>query len=194
MQVSTASNAQGGLGVGLTIAKRLVELHGGSIEAHSAGPGSGTEFVIRLPLAPQPDAPAANPDQPSAAPAGKRLKVLVVDDNDDLVQMLELTIEGMGHEVRKALDGRTAIAAALAYRPDVVLLDLGLPIVNGLEVARELRRHGETADARLIALTGWGQEEDRRNTAEAGFDYHMTKPTNPDELEGLLTKFASDRG
>jgi CheY-like chemotaxis protein len=167
----------------LTIAKRLVQLHGGSIEAHSGGPGRGSEFVVRLPLALTPNATQADQRQPPALPAGRRLRVLVVDDNDDLVQMLKLAIEGMGHEVRKALDGRSAISAALSYRPDVVLLDLGLPIVSGIDVARELWRHGEMANMRLVALTRWGQEEDRRHTSEAGFDYHLTKPTDPEELE-----------
>ena len=119
-------------------------------------------------------------------------RVLVVDDNQDFVQMLELCVAGMGHEVRKAFDGQTAISAALSFRPDVVLLDLGLPVVSGLDVARELRRHREMANMRLVALTGWGQEEDRRHTSEAGFDYHLTKPTDPEELEKLLAEFATE--
>jgi len=123
----------------------------------------------------------------------RRLKVLVVDDNDDFVQMLTLGIEGMGHEVRSALDGQTAISAALSYRPDVVLLDLGLPIVSGIDVARKLRRHREIAQTRIVAMTGWGQEQDRRRTQEAGFDHHLTKPVNPEELEMLLAAFATDQ-
>jgi CheY-like chemotaxis protein len=192
MQGNPPETSQGGLGVGLTIAKRLIQLHGGSIEAHSSGPGRGSEFVVRLPLALTPSPTRVEHHQDSR-PAGRRLKVLVVDDNNDLVQMLELTIAGMGHEVRKALDGRSAISAALSYRPDVVLLDLGLPIVSGLEVARELRRHREITNMRLVALTGWGQEDDRRHTSEVGFDHHLTKPTAPEELEGLLAKFATER-
>ncbi|HJR59831.1 MAG TPA: ATP-binding protein [Vicinamibacterales bacterium] len=192
MQVNPPEKSQGGLGIGLTIAKRLVQLHGGSIEAHSGGPGRGTEFVVRLPLASAPERSRAEEREPSLFPAVRRLKVLVVDDNQDLVQMMELSIEGMGHEVRKALDGRTGISAALSYRPDVVLLDLGLPIVSGLEVARELRRHRELAHTRLVAMTGRGQEEDRRRTAAAGFDCHLTKPTNPEELEKLLAEFAAE--
>jgi CheY-like chemotaxis protein len=193
MQVSPPEKTQGGLGVGLTIAKRLVELHDGSIDAHSAGPGHGTEFVVRLPLALAPTGTHADSRPPASHQARRRLKVLVVDDNIDLVQMLDLAVQGMGHEVRTALDGRSAISAALSYRPDVVLLDLGLPVVSGLDVARELRRHPEGANMRLIALTGWGQEEDRRHTAEAGFDYHLTKPTDPDNLETLLAAFASEQ-
>jgi PAS domain S-box-containing protein len=193
MQVGPPEKSQGGLGVGLTIAKRLVESHGGSIEAHSGGPGRGAEFVVRLPLAPTSQTTHVERRQSTSTMPVRRLKVLVVDDNDDFVQMVTLAIEGMGHEVRKALDGQTAISAALSYRPDVVLLDLGLPIVSGFDVARELRRHREMANVRLVAMTGWGQETDRRHTLEAGFDYHLTKPTEPDELERLLATFAMER-
>jgi PAS domain S-box-containing protein len=192
-QVNAPEQSQGGLGIGLTIAKRLVQLHGGSIEAHSGGPGRGSEFVVRLPLAQTPRATQTEQRQPSSLGAGIRLKVLVVDDNNDLVEMLKLAVEGMGHQVRTALEGQSAISTALAYRPDVVLLDLGLPIISGLDVARELRRHREIADMRLVALTGWGQEVDRRHTSEAGFDYHLTKPTAPEELEKLLEYFATKR-
>ena len=190
-QVNPPDKSQGGLGVGLAIAKRLVQLHGGSIEAHSGGPGRGTEFVVRLPVVSAPKPTPGGGRQPPALQAGRRLKVLVVEDNHDLVQMLELAIEAMGHEVRSALDGQSGVSAALSYRPDVVLLDLGLPIVSGLDVARELRRHPEMAKVRLVALTGWGQEEDHRRTSEAGFDYHLTKPTSPDDLERLLAEIAT---
>ena len=193
MQVNLPDKSQGGLGVGLTIAQRLVQLHGGSIEAHSDGPGRGTEFVVRLPIALAPGATKPERRRPSSTPASRRLKVLIVDDNNDLVHMLELAVAGMGHEVRKALDGRSAISAALSFRPDVVLLDLGLPVVSGLDVARELRRHPEMTNTRLVALTGWGQEEDRHRTSKAGFDHHLTKPTDPEELEGLLATFATER-
>ena len=192
VQVNAPGRSQGGLGVGLTIAKRLVQLHGGSIEARSGGPGCGSEFVVRLPLTLTPRAAQAEQPPRLPRPVGRRLKVLVVDDNYDFVQMLESVIAGMGHDVRKALEGQSAISAALSYRPDVVLLDLGLPIVSGLEVARELQRHPEMAHTRLVALTGWGQEEDRRQTSEAGFAYHLTKPTDPEELERLLAEFATE--
>jgi CheY-like chemotaxis protein len=193
MQVASSEHSQGGLGVGLAIAKRLVQLHGGSIEVHSGGAGCGTELVVRLPLASTAAAIQAPRRESLPSPANRRLKVLVVDDNVDLVQMLQVAIQDMGHEVRNALDGRSAISAALSYQPDVILLDLGLPIVSGLDVARELRRHPETKHTGLVALTGWGQEEDRRNTSEAGFDYHLTKPTAPEELEGVLATFATSR-
>jgi two-component system CheB/CheR fusion protein len=191
-QVHSKSNAHDGLGVGLAIAKRIVDLHGGSIEAHSPGIGHGTELVVRLPAA-RPGAATEPRDAAAARPAARPLKILLVDDNADLVQMLDMCISGMGHQVRKALDGRSAIQAALSYRPDVILLDLGLPIVSGLDVARELRRHPEMKDTRLVAMTGWGQDEDRRHTSEAGFDHHLTKPTDPGDLEQLLARFAAEQ-
>jgi PAS domain S-box-containing protein len=185
-------SAEGGLGIGLALSRRLVEMHGGSIEANSPGAGQGTEFVVRLPVAePERHARVSNTaGQPATATA--RLKVLVVDDNADLVEMLALAVEGLGHEVRRAYDGSTAIAAALSYRPQVVLLDLGLPGVSGLDVAREFRQHPETAKARLVALTGWGQAEDLRQTNEAGFDYHLTKPGDLQTLEQLLAEFGRE--
>jgi PAS domain S-box-containing protein len=192
MQVNPPEKSQGGLGVGLTIAKRLVHLHGGSIEAYSAGPARGAEFVVRLPLASTPTDTRAEQDQETALPPFRPLKVLIVDDNYDLLQMLQLAVEGMGHDVRKALDGQSAIAAALSYRPDVILLDLGLPVVSGLEVARELRRRPEMTTTRLVALTGWGQEKERRTTTEAGFDLHLTKPTEPAELQAVLARLSSE--
>ena len=192
-QAHPTEQSQGGLGVGLTIAKQLVELHGGSIEARSEGPGFGAEFVVRLPMVQRPLPTAAEPRVARSGRATRRLKVLIVEDNYDLVQMLELAVQGMGHEVRKALDGQSAITAALSYRPDVVLLDLGLPVVSGLDVARELRQHEAVAHAWLVALTGWGQEEDRRQTMDAGFDHHLTKPTDPEELENLLAGIAAQR-
>jgi CheY-like chemotaxis protein len=190
-QAHPTEQSQGGLGVGLTIAKQLVELHGGSIEARSGGPGQGAEFVVHLPLVEQPLATPVEQRPARPGRATRRLKVLIVEDNYDLVQMLEAAVRSMGHDVRKALDGQSAITAALAYRPDVVLLDLGLPVVSGLDVARELRQHATVAHARLVALTGWGQEEDRRQTAAAGFDHHLTKPTDPEDLETLLTEIAA---
>lgn len=183
------SRHQSGLGIGLGLAKRLVELHGGTIEAHSAGPDHGAEFLVRVPLAQD---PIARIGEHPAVPANgaRRLKVLVVDDNADLVEMLATIVEWEGHEVRKALDGRSAIAAALAFRPDVILLDLGLPLVGGIDVARELRRQPELASMHLVALTGWGQLEDRIRTTEAGFDHHLTKPTDPETLTVLLREYA----
>ena len=191
--MNRAGTPQGGLGIGLAFARRLVEMHGGSIEAHSAGVGQGSEFVVRLPVVPEAEAPGGRAASDGGlAPGGPRLKVLVVDDNADFVLMLSAMLESAGHDVRKALDGRGAIGVALSYRPDVVLLDLGMPVMGGLEVARELRRHPEMACARLVALTGWGQADDRRQTLEAGFDHHLTKPTDPRELQALLDEVSSE--
>ncbi len=191
-QINRGDRAQGGLGVGLAFAKRLVEMHGGSIEAHSAGAGRGSEFVVRLPVIAEAQASDLQAAASATRVASGRLKVLVVDDNADFVQMLSTSLESAGHDVRKALDGRSAVAVAVSYRPDVVLLDLGMPVMGGLEVARELRRRPETADVRLVALTGWGQAQDRRRTEEAGFHHHLTKPTDPQELQALLEHFAGE--
>jgi PAS domain S-box-containing protein len=189
-QVTGADRAQGGLGIGLALVHQLVEMHGGTVEARSAGPGQGAELIVRLPVAH--DVRAAKPGEGEPRQAhGARLRVLVVDDNADLVDMLALAVESAGHEVRKALDGPSAVSAALSYRPQVVLLDLGLPVMSGIEVARELKRHPETAAARLVALTGWGQAEDHRMTREAGFEHHLTKPTEPRSLQHLLARIAA---
>jgi two-component system CheB/CheR fusion protein len=193
-QVQRPDHSQGGLGIGLSLGKRLVEMHGGTIEASSAGPGLGSEFVVRLPAIDDitPNEGLLDQPTPAAHAAPHRLRVLVVDDNADLVEMLAMLVEAAGHDVRKALDGQSAISAARSFRPEVVLLDLGLPVITGIHVARELRRHPETVNARLVALTGWGQAEDRRRTQEAGFDHHLTKPTNPDRLRQLLTDIAGE--
>ncbi len=177
----------GGLGVGLAIVKRLVEMHGGSIEARSEGPGRGSEFIVRLPLI-QPPRP-----QPQAAEAGKRLagplvrrRVLVVDDNTDAAGTLAVMLETMGHEVRVAYDGLEGVAAAAAYQPDLVLLDLGMPKLNGYDACRRIRDQAWGKDAAIVALTGWGQDEDRRRSQQAGFDRHLVKPVEPAALEALL--------
>jgi CheY-like chemotaxis protein len=183
-QVNRAEKVQVGLGIGLALVKRLVELHGGTVEAHSAGVGLGAEFIVRLPVAA--DVIPANACVTPASAAQKRLRVLVVDDNADLVAMLAVFVQSFGHDVRKAFDGPSAVSAAVSYRPDVILLDVGLPGMTGLDVARELRRRPETSTARLIALTGWGQVDDRLATQDAGFDAHLTKPTDPDVLGAVL--------
>ena len=190
-QVNRAENSrhQSGLGIGLGLAKRLVELHGGTIEARSDGPATGAEFIVCVPTIEKSTERHA-PQRSVPADSVRRLKVLIVDDNVDLVEMLATVVEWDGHEVRKALDGRSAIAAALAFRPDVTLLDLGLPLVGGIDVARELRRRPELASMRLVAVTGWGQIEDRERTAAAGFDEHLTKPTDPLVLTALLREYA----
>jgi signal transduction histidine kinase/ActR/RegA family two-component response regulator len=178
------ARSEGGLGVGLTLVKQLVELHGGTVEAHSAGPGKGSEFVVRLPVLrgrPAEGPPAARP--PAEAP---RRRVLLVDDNADASASLALVLRLRGHEVATAADGPEALQLAHSFRPEVVLLDLGLPGMDGCEVARRLRGTAETAGVHLVALTGHGQEEDRRRAREAGCAAHLVKPTDLDEIERVL--------
>jgi signal transduction histidine kinase/ActR/RegA family two-component response regulator len=178
--------SQGGLGVGLTIAKQLVELHGGRIEGRSEGAGKGSEFAVRLPvLAAPPAAPLANRrEEPRVAAPSHR--VLIVDDNEDAAQSLEMILRIVGHDVRTAHDGPQAVLAAREFQPRVVLLDIGLPQMNGYDVARQIRQQPWSAGTVLIAVTGWGQEEDRRRSNEAGFDHHLVKPVAPDVIMDLL--------
>lgn len=178
------SRSQGGLGVGLTLTRRLVELHGGSIEAASAGPGQGSRFTVRLPrIAAAPTAPAHPPSQASESPAPAfPCRVLLVDDNRDHADSLADLLRLHGFTALVTYDGEEAIAAAARFRPDVVVLDLGLPEQDGFEVCRRLRQTPEGEGMQIIALTGWGQDSDRRKTQLAGFDAHLTKPVLHDEL------------
>jgi PAS domain S-box-containing protein len=180
---------QWGLGVGLALVKAIAELHGGSVEATSGGPGEGSEFVVRLPgvlrAAPTPPAQAE-----AAAGAARPLRVLVVEDSTDAAESLAVVLRAGGHEVRVAADGPAALEAAACYRPDAVLLDVGLPGMDGHEVARRLRRHEATAGALLVALTGYGAESDRRDALAAGCDHHLAKPADPGELRRLLESAA----
>ena len=184
----TSTKAQGGLGVGLTLAKNLAQMHGGSIEAHSAGLGSGCEFIVRLPLMVQQGNECidrADEERQYEAPeSGHRL--LVVDDNKDAARSLAMLLRLRGHDVQIAHDGTSALAIATSYLPRVVFLDIGMPGMDGYEVARKLRQHRGLESAVLVALTGWGQQGDRRRTAEAGFDYHLVKPADTKVLEDLL--------
>lgn len=180
--------AQGGLGVGLTLARALMRLHGGELVAHSEGVGRGSEFVLTLPLAEE--APAS-PTPSAAGNVGRTgpprvLRILVVDDNQDAAHTMAMLLRLDGHHVETAYDGPEALEAASRFRPDVILLDLGLPGLTGFEVARRLREQTETRDVRLIALTGYGQEEDRRQTQEAGFDSHLVKPVDKGRLDEAL--------
>ncbi|MFM1988221.1 MAG: hypothetical protein RJA99_1178 [Pseudomonadota bacterium] len=175
----------GGLGIGLALARRLVEMHGGTIRAHSEGPGRGSRIEIALPEADAADAPAG-PVDGSARSAPTRRQVLIVDDNVDAAEMLKTSLELDGHAVRTVHAGRAALAEVATTRPDVVLLDIGLPDLDGLEVARRLHAKYGSACPRLIALSGWGQERDKRRAAEAGFERHFTKPVDPDTIAALV--------
>lgn len=175
----------GGLGIGLSLSRQLVELHGGTIQAHSEGLGKGSEFTLRLPLAPAAAATAPRRTVPEEDSPGRR--VLVVDDNVDAAESLRVMLELKGHDVRVAHDGAAALDAAERFGPEVVLLDIGLPRMDGYEVARRIRAMPGGEKLRLVALTGWGQEDDKRRAREAGFDEHLTKPVDSDLLVARMT-------
>jgi CheY-like chemotaxis protein/two-component sensor histidine kinase len=178
--------SQGGLGIGLSLVKALVELHGGTVEARSDGPGKGSAFTVRLPVRASGEDFAVN-GAAADGPARPR-RVLIVDDNPDAADTLALILRARGHLVRTASDGPSALTEAAAFRPEVVLLDIGLPGMDGYEVARRLRAMPEAAGATLAALTGYNRDEDRRRAAEAGFDRHLTKPADPMEVQKLLVE------
>jgi signal transduction histidine kinase/ActR/RegA family two-component response regulator len=180
--------AEGGLGIGLSLVKSLTEMHGGKVEAHSAGPGRGSEFVVRCPL-PTEETPASVKTPPEEAPATERIiRVLLVDDNVDAAESLAMLLRLWGHEVAVAHDGPSALRAAAAHRPEVALLDISLPGMDGYELARRLRPQHGLERTVLVALTGWGQDEDRRRSQEAGFDHHLVKPVDLSDLQELLAQ------
>ena len=183
--------SQGGLGVGLTVVRRVVELHGGKVEAFSDGLGHGSEFVVRLPLGPPPIELAA-PERPARG-AAPRLRVLVVDDNKDAADSTCLLLRLAGHESRAVYSGGDALEAAIADRPDAILLDLGLPEIDGYEVARRLRRNPEFGEMLLVALSGYGQESERQRSQEAGCDAHLVKPVEIKTIEDVLNTMARRR-
>jgi PAS domain S-box-containing protein len=179
--------SQGGLGIGLMLVKRLVEMHGGSVEAKSAGIGMGSEFIVRLPVAePVADEHPAPAAATHAATTGEAVRILVADDNVDAATTLTMVLERMGYQVAAAHNGLQAVESAAAFHPAVVLLDIGMPILNGYEACRRIRQVQH--DAIIIALTGWGQLEDRQQSHQAGFDFHLVKPVDPPSLEKLLNE------
>lgn len=181
---------QGGLGIGLSLVKNLVQLHGGSIEARSEGPGCGSEFVLRLPShsASQKQHDRRKPSEQSGTASEKPLRILVADDNVDSADSIAALLQMLGHDVSLAYSGRAAVEAACSHHPEVMLLDIGLPEMDGYEVARRLRQHPEFQEILLIAMTGYGQMEDRRLSHEAGFDEHLVKPVDFSVLQSLLSQ------
>ena len=178
---------QGGLGIGLALSRALVEMHGGTIEAASDGPGRGAEFSVTLPAF---DAPMPSRGKTEQARTAQPRRILVVDDNEDTAASLAMLLRADGHTVEVANDGEHAVKAAAAFRPDTILLDIGLPGMNGIEACRAIRSQAGGAAIQIAALTGWGQEEDRRRSREAGFDAHLVKPV---ERAALLALFAAAR-
>jgi CheY-like chemotaxis protein len=179
--------SRSGLGIGLTLVQRLVEMHGGTVDAHSPGPGQGSEFVIRLPVAAGPLRGDQANELGDATPSGKR-RILVADDNENAAKLLAMLLTALGNDVRVACDGEVALAVAAEFWPDVALLDLGMPKLDGYETARRIRKEPWGKRMVLAALTGWGQDQDKRRTKEAGFDHHLVKPVDAATLRGLLAE------
>ncbi|HEV2950319.1 MAG TPA: ATP-binding protein [Gemmataceae bacterium] len=182
--------SQGGLGIGLALVKSLTELHGGKVQAFSAGQGQGSEFLLQLPAMKEAPPPASQLEQESHVSASSR-KILVVDDSLDGARSLSMLLEILGHEVRTVHDGPMALAEAEKFLPEVVLMDIGLPGMDGFEVARRMRQDHGMKDTTLVAITGYGQDEDRRRSHEAGFDAHLVKPIDPKDLNHLLASFGT---
>jgi two-component system CheB/CheR fusion protein len=180
--------AQGGLGIGLTLVRSLVELHGGTIEAQSEGPGRGSDFIVRLPVIVHPAAePESAPNLGSSPHKNEVRRILLIDDNADLTSTMSALLRLIGHDVTVCSDGPSGIDAAVDVRPDVVLVDIGLPGMNGYEVAGRLRQMRDFERTMLVAITGYGQAEDRRRAREAGFDHHLVKPVFFEALQQLLS-------
>jgi CheY-like chemotaxis protein len=173
----------GGLGVGLTVVQRLIELHGGTVRAKSDGLGRGSEFEVRLPLTG--DSPSSSTTVPGAATVSRR--IVIVEDGSDNREILRSLLELSGHQVTTAADGQAGLEAIVAVRPEVALVDIGLPLIDGHEIARRIRGAPEYDDVYLVALTGYGRPEDRRAALDAGFDEHLVKPVDFDELANILT-------
>ena len=186
---SSKDRSEGGLGIGLALAKGLVELHGGTVEVKSAGVERGSEFIVRLPIRAN-DGPADVHAGQTSAEIPLRRRVLIADDNRDAAESLALLLQIEGHEVTAVHDGREALTAFESWKPDAALLDIGMPGLNGYEIARAIRRMPGGQDVTLIAVTGWGQDNDKAQAVQAGFNYHFTKPVEPDALTALLAKSA----
>jgi signal transduction histidine kinase len=184
----SAARSEGGLGIGLTVVRALCELHEGSVSARSEGPGRGSTFTVRLPAAAAPGPSPAIEESPASVADGGGTRILVVDDNLDSAQGLARLLSRRNYEVRLAQDGFSAIKTAKAFLPSAILLDIGLPEMDGYEVARRLRMEPICAKAMIIAVSGYGQEEDRKRSRQAGFDYHLVKPVNIDQVRKLIVR------
>ncbi|HKS41023.1 MAG TPA: ATP-binding protein, partial [Blastocatellia bacterium] len=179
--------SQGGLGIGLSIVKRLVEMHGGTVEAQSEGHGFGSQFIVRLPVLASLDHESQPPSKrEEQASASAERRIVVADDNEDSAYTMAMMLKIMGNDVRTAHDGFEAIEVAEAFRPELILLDIGMPRLNGYDACRQIREQSWGKDVVMVALTGWGQDEDKRLSREAGFDHHLVKPIEPEALEKLL--------
>ena len=192
---SPADGAQSGLGIGLALVRRLIEMHGGSVTAHSEGRGCGSEFVLRLPLAVedgQHEQAGGGIDEPAPTPAARR-RILIADDNADALESTMRLLQLKGHEVFTASNGALALAAAERHRPEVALLDVGMPALDGYEVARRIRAEPWGREVTLVAITGWGQDEDRQRSQAAGFDWHLVKPVEAGRLAALLAALPQHR-
>jgi CheY-like chemotaxis protein len=181
----TLARSRGGLGLGLAIVRGIVELHGGSVAAASGGPGQGATLTVRLPRCAAASETVAALADPAPSPGGRR--ILIIEDNRDAAETLRDLLEGDGHQVELAHSGAAGVDAARRWKPEIVLCDIGLPGMDGYQVAAALRSDPQLAGARLVAITGYGQEEDRRRTREAGFEAHLTKPLDLAELQALLS-------
>jgi CheY-like chemotaxis protein len=186
-QLDTAlQRSASGLGIGLALVKTLTQMHGGTVDVNSAGIGQGSEFIVRLPILEE--TAALMPPAPTRDPAvtATGLRILIVDDNRDAANMLAMLLQFSGHETHTAHDGVEAVEATTRLQPDLILLDIGLPRLNGYEAARRIREQHKQRSPLLVALSGWGQDEDRRRSEEAGFDAHLVKPVDEDALRKLL--------
>jgi PAS domain S-box-containing protein len=191
-----SDHSQGGLGIGLSLVKRLTEMHEGSVSASSAGPGRGATFTIRLPLAPsEPGGPVAAREEANTGSAQQRpLRILIADDNRDAAELLKAVLEIQGHTVKVAHDGACALEVARTFVPDLGLLDIGMPGMSGYELAKAIRQVPQLQATRLVAVTGWGAKEDRDRTQDAGFDHHLTKPVSFEVLNTLVSEIRASGG
>jgi CheY-like chemotaxis protein len=183
---SALERSRGGLGIGLALVRGLVEMHGGSVEAQSAGLGEGSEFVVRLPIEKSTRHSGLAEGNDAAGEPRSGCRILLVDDNRDAVRLLAKALQTLGHDVATAFDGVEAVQSAESMRPHLILLDIGMPRMDGYEAARRIRASAAGRDAYLVAVTGWGQEQDKRRAREAGFDRHETKPISVETVQALV--------